>query len=69
MVEIKGFMANYPKINSELYEIWELESNLYYQVMIQKWFRSDEVQRYLQYTNMVEIKGIMINYPQIYSQL
>jgi len=37
--------------------------------MIRKWFKSDEVQRYLQYTYMVEIKGFMPNYPQIYSQV
>jgi len=36
---------------------------------MQKWFTSDEVQWYLQYWYVVEIKGFMPIYPQVYLKI
>ena len=68
MAEIKSLMPNFPQTHSQVNEIWELELDCYKKVMNRKWVKSDKVQRYLQYTYMVKIKGLMPNFPQIHSQ-
>ena len=57
MLEIKGLMAIFSLIHSQIHEIWGLKLNWCYSVLYQKWVTSDDVQWYLQYSFMVEIKG------------